>query len=482
MLCEWTADATGFLCVAVAGVFRALTGLRYVHPDLFELTFATHAARVRDSQETFFGETEVVLTKTLIDRAGAALAKDQFRNADQMVEMEEAFDGYRKAHLEPLSETTLELQSWLDEYGADYYIAQRLKRKPQIIRKLNRLSVRLTQLQDIGGCRIIVERNAQVDEILVFLKEKVEANKGLKITRVTDYRGQGRDITGYRSVHVLLERDGRKLELQLRSRVQHYWAESIERTSVIYGRHLKESEGDPVVIRYFHRLSDAFYEIESGRAPSARSRIEIDKLKVDAESIIRASGLSGAVDSFVNEDIIKALVETERRNPNPINNWIIVFDWKSGEFVSWDIVGRNPDDAIEAYVRYENNFSAEQNFEVVLIGSSRVATVRKTHSHYFGIEDYGKILESLDESIEGFSASDVIDVGGRQILLKLYTKHFWGKKGVARETLRNHFCKDVSGFDAALERLIDKGLVLRESANGPVSLNIKMRPVIDQMI
>lgn len=422
------------------------------------------------------------LTKSKIDRSGLALAKNQFRDADEMVELEDVFDQYRKAHLEPLSSMTLELQSWLNEYGADYYIAQRLKRKPQIIRKLNRLSVRLTQLQDIGGCRIILEKNSQVNEILNFLHGKVCGNKDAKIIRITDYRERGRDITGYRSVHVLLERGGCKLELQLRSRAQHYWAESIERTSVIYRKHLKEGEGDPVVISYFQRLSDAFYEIESGRAPSARSRIDIDKLKGQAEKIIRDAGLADAMDSFVNEDVIKTLVETEKRNPNPINNWIIVFDWGSGEFVSWDIVGRSPDEAIEAYVRYEHNFPAENNFEVVLIGSSRVATVRKTHSHYFGIEDYSKILESLDESIEGFTLSGDIGVGGRQILLKLYTKHFWGKKTVNQDTLRNHFCKGVASFDSALETLVERGLVLREHANGPVSLNVKLRSEIDQIV
>lgn len=411
-----------------------------------------------------------------------ALAKSSFRNAEDMLELEGAFDEYRKSHLEPLSETTLELQAWLNEYGHDYYIAQRLKRKPQIIRKLNRLSVRLTQLQDIGGCRIIVENNCLIDQIIEFLKGKISETGTLKINHITDYREQGRDITGYRSVHLLLERSGKKLELQLRSRIQHYWAESIERTSVIYGYHLKESDGDPKVISYFQKLSDAFYEIESGRSPSTRSRLDIDLAKSEAERIIREKNPSKAIDSYVNEDIIRTLIETEKRNPSPINNWIIVFDWSSGQFVCWDIVGRTPDEAIEAYVRYENQFPVEQNFEVVLIGSSRVATVRKTHSHYFGIEDYDRILESLDESIEGFQSLGAIDISGRQILLKLYTKRFWGQKTVAQETLRNHFCKDVKNLDSALEKLIGKGLVIRESADGPVSLNVKARAEIDKLV
>ncbi|WP_257389216.1 RelA/SpoT domain-containing protein [Tahibacter caeni] len=424
----------------------------------------------------------MALTKNKIDRAGAALAKEGFRNVEDMIELEDAFDEYRKSHLEPLSKTTLELQAWLNEYGHDYYIAQRLKRKPQIIRKLNRLSVRLTQLQDIGGCRIIVEKNETVDQLVQFFREKIGKTNELKLTRITDYREKGRDITGYRSVHLLLERSGRKLELQLRSRIQHYWAESIERTSVIYGHHLKEGEGDPVVISYFQRLSDAFSEIESGRNPAPRSRIEINLAKQQAENIIRESTLAPAFDSHVNEDIILTLTEKEKRSASPINNWIIVFDWNTGQFVSWDIVGRTPDEAIAAYVNYENMFPVEKNFEVVLIGSSRVATVRRTHSHYFGIEDYEKILENLDESIQGLESIGAIDVSGRQILLKLYTKHFWGHKTVALDTLRNHFCKGVTNLDAAIDKLVERGLVQRESATGPVSLNIKARAEIDRLV
>lgn len=154
-----------------------------------------------------------------IDKSGLALAKDIVDNEEEYFELEEAFDEYRKSHLQPLTETTLELQHWLNSYDSSYYIAQRLKRKPQIIRKLQRLSVRLTQLQDIGGCRIIVDTNKEVNKLLTYIRTKVASQKQLQLSRVTDYREKGRDDTGYRAVHLMLTRAGLKLELQLRSRV-----------------------------------------------------------------------------------------------------------------------------------------------------------------------------------------------------------------------------------------------------------------------
>jgi len=419
-------------------------------------------------------------SKSKIDKAGRSLVEPGDMT-EESIDLEYAFDDYRASHLEPLSNTTLELQQWLHGYGGRYYIAQRLKRKPQIIRKLRRLSVRLTQLQDIGGCRIIVDNNDDVDQLVEFIKGKVSTQNAFEISRITDYRDRGRDDTGYRSVHLILKRSGRALELQVRSRIQHYWAESIERTSVIYGYHLKEKEGDPAVIGYFKTLSDVFYELENGREPNSQNKLTLDKLRVRAEALISASDKNRVFDSYVNEDIVKTLSETEGHGQS-LNNWIIVFDWNSGAFVTWDTVDRDPSEAIKKYVSYETQFTADANYEVVMIGSPDVASVRKTHSHYFGIDEYENILESLDQSILGFSTRMDIDIGARQILSVLFRKKYWGKKSISQETLRNHYLKDLITFDSSLKILRDKGLVNLPDAQSPVSLNVKRKPEIESYL
>lgn len=421
-------------------------------------------------------------SKSKIDRSGLALAKAKYKDEVECIELEEVFDEYRKLHLQPLSETTLELQQLLADYGAPYYIAQRLKRKPQIIRKLNRLSVRLTQLQDIGGCRIIVQSNSDVDKLHKYLIDTISAQQVFTLDRSTDYRDKGRDDTGYRALHVILKRSNVHLELQIRSRMQHYWSESIERTSVIYGYHLKESEGDPKVIQYFKTLSDVFFEIEAGREPSIALRLKVDSLRSVCEEIIRESDRHKVFDSFVNEDIIRTLTEKELRNPAGLNNWILVFDWNAGAFVSWDIVSRNPSDAVETYINYERMFPVESGYEVVLIGSSEVATVRETHSHYFGIESYDSILENLDTSIVGFTRNIDIDIGARQILACMQRRRFWGKKTISKETLGNHLCKHVLTFESSLRTLSERNLIQTSTLNGGVSLNIRKKSDIEQYL
>lgn len=419
-----------------------------------------------------------MVSRSKIDKSGRYLTEQiELSDVAEAIDLENLFDEYRKSHLQPLSENTIEIQRWLVNYGGSYYMAQRLKRKPQIIRKLKRLSVRLTQLQDIGGCRIIVDSNKDVDSLLGYLNEKLSSQSVVNIKRATDYRLKGRDDSGYRAVHLIFERAGKTLELQIRSSVQHYWAENIERTSVIYGNYIKEGEGDHAVISYFKKLSDIFSEIEYGREPSNIEKLRLDELRIRAENIIQGADNNKILKSVVNEDIIKTLIEKEQRNPSGLNNWILVFDWSTGNFVSWDIVGRNPDDAVRSYIQYENSFPSSSNFEVVLIGSSDVATVRQTHSHYFGIESYDEILENLPQAIARVSNRMDIDIGSRKILNILSRKRYWGNRIISIDTLRNHYCQDVQDFQNSLNSLIQKDfIVIKQDA---VSLNLKNKSEID---
>jgi len=421
------------------------------------------------------------VSKSLIDNAGKALSRDTETDVDKYIKYTEAFDEYRKNHLVPLSKTTIEVQQWLAQYGKEYFIAQRLKRKPQILRKLLRFSARLSQLQDIGGARIIVDQNSDVDGVVKFLVGRFKGNKELKIVKQTDYRGEGREDSGYRAYHLILERDGYRMELQVRSKIQHYWAETIERTSIVYGHYIKELEGDPIIIEYFKCLSDLFYEIESGRIPDAALKNRVEELRIQSEEIIQNADEKNVFNSHVNEGVVKDLEEKERRMGEPgLNNWIFVFNWTIGSFVMWKMIANDPEEAIRQYVKYENMYTSENGYEVVLVGSSEVATVRQTHSHYFGLDHSdGQVLEDIDSSIVGFSNKMDIDVGAREILRTLERRHFWGSKTISKETLRNHFCKNILTFDSSFQTLLDKELIL---SDGGVSLNIKKKSAINSYV
>ncbi|MCW2248420.1 ppGpp synthetase/RelA/SpoT-type nucleotidyltransferase [Azospirillum fermentarium] len=418
-------------------------------------------------------------SKSQIDKAGIILSNDSHRFDETWLESDYIFEEYRKKHLSPLTNLTHKIQEWLQYYNNSYFIAQRLKRKPQILRKLRRLSVRLTQLQDIGGCRIIVEKNSDVNNLVIFIREKISLSGFAKITKETDYRESGRDDTGYRAYHIILDICGVKIELQLRSQLQHYWSESIERTSVIYGFRLKEKEGDPIIIDYYKTFSNALHEIESGYSLGSDIEIILEQKRIDSEKLISQSSNDRALGGHVNSDIIKAMAEREGHNKGELNNWILVFDWTDGNFITWDVVGRNADEAIRQYSRYEMDFPEKNNYEVVLIGTSDISTVPHTHSHYFGIEHHNAALEKMEKSIIGISKRCQLDIGARKILMTMHSRKYWDERTVLTETLKNHFCKNVATFESSLNALREKGFI---TGQNPISLNIKRSREIEEFV
>lgn len=421
-------------------------------------------------------------SKSRIDKAGRALAHPPDEITEEDLELEEVFDRYREAHLLPLTSLTATIQNAMSSAGHKYYIAQRLKRKPQVLRKLTRLSVRLTQLQDIGGLRIISDNNDHADQIALDIDELLETSRQYTLIRTTDYRPYGRDDSGYRALHKIIKYEDLYLEIQIRSTAQHYWAESIERTSVFYGKRLKEGEGSNLVLGYFKNLSNLFREVERGHKASPEQVAMLNKLRSKSEELIRRDGQAHLMDGHVNEDVIKTMLQKERSNPGTLNNWILVFDWNTASFVTWDIASRDPNEAVRQYVRYEKDFPETQLFEVVLVGSSDISTVQKTHSHYFGLSIPDKLLEDLGQSIRSFVDDQTLDYGAKKILSCLSRRKIWGEtQGIQLSTLRNHFCKDVQYFDASLDILIERGLVISKGGAG-VTLNVAMTSEIEKIV
>jgi Region found in RelA / SpoT proteins len=90
-----------------------------------------------------------------------------------------------------------------------------------------------------------------------------------EIVRVADYRRDGKQVTGYRAVHVILKREGFVVELQIRTRRQHAWAEAVERAANRTGFKLKDREGPVELVGFFRVTCDCLAELDDGRRPRA---------------------------------------------------------------------------------------------------------------------------------------------------------------------------------------------------------------------
>jgi hypothetical protein len=167
----------------------------------------------------------------------------------------------------PLGKVVMGLRSFvktvrpeLQADGAKLPVGQRLKREPQIIRKLVRIpKMRMSRMGDIGGCRAVMPGGApEVARVLDRITDQWEVSG-----KIQDYVTCPQS-TGYRAIHVIVKRDDRRIEVQLRTPRQQEWAETVERTGLRLRQDLKGGRGDPALLRYFELAAFGLALEESG--------------------------------------------------------------------------------------------------------------------------------------------------------------------------------------------------------------------------
>lgn len=202
-------------------------------------------------------------TKGRVDAAGYSLACEPLL-AEEYDEHLSVINNWRSSHAYPLQclKTVLWRRAKLIDTSA--LIAQRLKRLPSIYTKLQRFGhMQLSQMQDIGGCRAVVGTARQVDQLVQLYEDsssrylKVKLFDYIKAPKADGYRGVHL-VYKYRSVSKMREvYNGLRIEIQLRSRLQHAWATAVETASTFTGQALKSNVGSDNWKRFFALMGSA---------------------------------------------------------------------------------------------------------------------------------------------------------------------------------------------------------------------------------
>jgi hypothetical protein len=160
----------------------------------------------------------------------------------------------------------------------DPLVAQRIKRLPSIRHKLERFpGFNVAQMQDLGGCRAVISTVEQVDAVVDYYLRASRAKHPL--VRHDPYIEEPKE-SGYRGVHLVYSYNSDKvttwnrlrIELQIRTRLQHAWATAVETVGTFTRQALKSSQGEEDWLRFFALMGSAHAIREDRRLSPVRRR------------------------------------------------------------------------------------------------------------------------------------------------------------------------------------------------------------------
>lgn len=227
------------------------------------------------------------ISKTQIDRLGDRLKQINISESDLQL-----LDQYRRSFNEAYEFVIKNIRKELSLEPT----GRAAKSTLSISEKLRRESIRLTQIQDIAGCRLIVSDIAEQEKV-------VDSLCGLfEHTTIIDRRQQ--PSHGYRAVHVIVKHEDKAIEIQVRTALQHLWAELSEKLSDKYGQEIKYGRGNEDALKILVNASDAVNGIESTEIALANQREEI--ISLSKETLTEANKIAIA-------DLEKGLFDLQQK-------------------------------------------------------------------------------------------------------------------------------------------------------------------------
>lgn len=220
-------------------------------------------------------------TKGEIDRAGAMLLPWWTHRPVRKISDDELncwiiAKNWRASHAMPLLTFRMGLTKRAKRVEDSVLIAQRMKRMSSILNKLSREpKMKLSQMQDLGGCRAILSSAAAVERLFDLYKGDdttgdLFSDEGS--LKYYDYIRNPKE-DGYRGIHVVGRYrartdhnepwNGHRIEIQLRSQLQHAFSTAVE-TVTAFTRHQLKFGGGPASWRRFFVLMGSALAMREG--------------------------------------------------------------------------------------------------------------------------------------------------------------------------------------------------------------------------
>jgi putative GTP pyrophosphokinase len=181
---------------------------------------------------------------------------DLLRQGDLTPHLLSQLDEYRRSFQAPISEVVSSIRTELVHVPELAILTLRpSKATPSIVAKLKRQpTLKLSQIQDIAGLRLLAmdrkSQNVWCEEIRKLFPEG----------KLSDRREK--PSFGYRALHLVVKRLDKAVEIQIRTRLQHMWAELSERIADKIGHEFKYGLSSSPLYKEMLALSDEIDNFE----------------------------------------------------------------------------------------------------------------------------------------------------------------------------------------------------------------------------
>lgn len=333
-------------------------------------------------------------SRNRIDKAGGLLLgpKAWTEGAD-IEDALEIINNHRSSHNYPLLHFRIELSRKARKVDSSATIAQRIKRLRSIEAKLTRFpKMRLSHMQDIGGCRAVV-RSAGAVRMLANLYRKSKASHTR--LRIKDYLTQP-PPSGYRGIHFVYafkstkrpQYDGLKIEVQLRSRQQHAWATAVETVDVFTGQALKAARGTALWQRFFALVASHIALKE--QCPTIPNT-PTDPVELRDAIVNHVTDL----DVFTHLASYQSVLQT--LNIPDAHYYLLELDAEKLQTKVWGFKEKQIDQAQSAYLNIEKAIAGQREKDAVLVSAGSMESLKRAYPNYFA--DTHVFIRTVREAI-----------------------------------------------------------------------------------
>lgn len=335
-------------------------------------------------------------SKSEINKAGKTIA-DKNSSKKERQDALKVLNNWRSSHAYPLQVIASNLRS----KNPDSIVVQRLKRLDSITGKIERFpKMDLYRMQDLGGCRVIVD---SIDEVYSAMNQYKSSRIRHILKREYDYIQNPKE-SGYRSYHMVYQfHSDRKetynknmlIEIQFRTKIQHTWATAVEMMGIYTKSNLKSSQGNEDILRFFTLVS-SILALKEGTPVCPNTSESADELIKEIKSLDSKHNIVSTLSG------LNVAIDFDEKNENKKNNYyILILDYTRKRMRIKSFETKNIEVATEVYNQLEGKLESDKN--IVLVSASSFDSLRAAYPNYFtDIQEFVDMMRSLYDNLNKF--------------------------------------------------------------------------------